>query len=293
MTYEEFQAGLAETPELINEIFDKYEGDYTKHLTEKKQMIVTTKDAYAKDREDAIGQGTKKAHSEWEEKFEKVTGQKKPDGKKGLVWFDELSSRIKFLNEDGGDTNAAIIKGLQKELEEVKTSLSKKDKEALQARINGEVNTALKGLTFATPSHLKKDTEKTAFQRQKAEDAADIFNVRYTTSIDDQGRIVFTNKKGEAQTENGQPMTAEAIAARDFANDLVPKGRKAAGAGSGEDDDQQQQGGADYLGATTEEIRKKIAEMGHAVGTNKWSELYSKAHIAAGYVKENGQFFKK
>ena len=86
-------------------------------------------------------------------------------------------------------------------------------------------------------------------------------------------------------------MTAEAIFARDFATKLVPAGRPQGGAGSGNDD--QGQGGADYLGATTEEIRVKLAEMGLGVGTAKWSELRNKAHLAAGYVKNDEGVYVK
>lgn len=295
MTYDEFQAEIAknpdQTPDLMKTLYEKHEGDFTKHLTEGKKMIVTDATTFATDRQKAIDEGSKKAHEAWEGKVAKVTGQTRPEGKKGLDWFDELSAKLKYGVEDGADPNSAMIKGLKKELEELKTNLSTAEKKALQARIDGQVNAAIKGLKFAVPGHLKKDDEKSAFARQKAEDAADIFNARYTTSMDDQGRVVFTNKKGEAQTQDGEPMTADQIAARDFANEMAPKGNQQGGAGSN-DNSNNGNGNADWLGKDTAEIRTKIAEMGHGMGSAKWRELYDKAHVAAGYRKENDVYVK-
>ncbi|GAB3783317.1 hypothetical protein GCM10028818_41070 [Spirosoma horti] len=290
MTYEEFQAGLAETPELINEIYEKHEGDFTKHLTDGKKMVVTTMDDYQKTTQTAIDKAIKDGHTAWETKLEKVTGQKRPEGKKGLEWFDELSAKIKYM-ENADDTESPLYKGLKKELDDLKEERKSEKKELARVKIDGEIKGAVNKLKFAVPSHVKKDDEKTAYQKREIEDATDIFNARYTTTIDDKGRFVYTNKKGEAQTEGGEPMTAEAIFARDFATKLVPDGRSAGGAGSGDDD--QHQGGADYLGATTEEIRTKLAEKGLGVGTAKWKEAYEKAHIAAGYVKTDDGYVKQ
>ncbi|GAB2582426.1 hypothetical protein [Spirosoma areae] len=294
MTYEEFQAGLAETPELLGTVLEKHEADAIKHLTDGKKMVVTTLDEYKTTTQKAIDEATKKNHSDWEAKIEKVTGQKRPEGKKGLEWFDELSAKIKYLDGEGVDHESPLYKGLKKELDDLKTERATEKKELFKAKVENQVTNAIKGLQFATPSHLKKDDDKASFLKQKAEDAADIFTARYTPSYDDQGRLIFSNKKGEAQTLNGEPMTADAIAARDFANELQPKGHSQGGAGSGGTDTPNPNGNADYLGATTEDIRTKLAEMMIPFGSDKWADLYTKAHLAAGYIKtEEGTYVKK
>ena len=291
MTYEEFQAGLAETPEILDTILEKHESDATKYLTEKKGKVVTTVDEYRTNTQKAVDEATKRNHSDWEAKIEKVTGQKRPDGKKGLEWFDELSTKIKYM-ENNDDTESPLYKGLKKELDDLKTERANEKQELVKAKIDGEIGKAVSKLKFAVPSHLKKDDEKSAYQKREVEDTTDIFNARYSTTIDDKGRFVFTNKAGEAQTVDGTPMTAEAIFARDFAGKLVPKGHSQGGSGSDTDEQQQQNGNADFLGDTTEKIRAKIAEMGAAFGTAKWKELYEKAHLAAGYKKTDDGFVK-
>jgi len=282
MTYEEFQAGLAETPEILATVLEKHEADAIKHLTEGKKMVVTTMDEYQKNTQKAVDEATKRNHSDWEAKLEKVTGQKRPEGKKGLEWFDELSAKIKYVTEEGGDPNSAVVKAMQKELNDLKTSLSQKEQEALNARIQGEVASGIRSLQFAAPGHLKKAEEQTAYQKQKAQDVIDVFNARYTAKLDDSGNTVYLNKKGEAQVADGSPMTAEAIAARDFANDLAPKGRSQGGTGSLDNDPNS--GNEGYLGATPEAIELKLAELGKPYMSEEWEKLYRAAMKAIGKV---------
>ncbi|AKD55024.1 hypothetical protein [Spirosoma radiotolerans] len=296
MDEDEILAAIEANAGLQAKVFEKYEPGFTKHLTEGKKMIVTTPEEqlkeYAKLSEPAIKLATRQTHEGYEAKLEKISGVKKLDGESGHAYLDRLSAKLKYL-EKTDDTESALYKGLQKELEALKTERQNEKQELARVKIDGEIKGAVNKLKFAVPSHVKKDNEKSAYQKREIEDATDIFNARYTTTIDDKGRFVFTNKKGEAQTEGGEPMTAEAIFARDFAAKLVPAGRSAGGAGSGNDDGGQGGGGADYLGATTEEIRTKLAEKGLGVGTARWKEAYEKAHIAAGYVKTDDGYVKQ
>ncbi|GAB3948367.1 hypothetical protein GCM10028805_22580 [Spirosoma harenae] len=279
MNYDEFKAELDKTPELMGDIYKNHKDDFTKHLTDNEKMVVTTMDEYKKTTQTAIDKAIKDGHTAWEAKVEQLTGLKRPEGKKGLEWFDEVSTKLKYMAE-GDDAGSAYAKGLKKELDELKSSLKTEKEQTFKAEVNGKVEAGISSLKFATPSHIKKDDEIATYQKTKAAQMVLVFNSLYTAKKDESGQLLYVNGKGEAQTADGQPMTADQIAARDFASDLAPKGKSQGGTGSINDDPNATNEG--YLAASPDLIEKKLAEMGKAYMSPEWEELYRKALKAIG-----------
>lgn len=287
MEYTEFEAGLQKRPELINEIFEKHTEGFTKHLTEGKKMVVASMDQYTADRQKAIDEATKKNHSEWEAKVEKLTGQKRPEGKKGLEWFDEIAPKLKYLTENSDDdtaegrANKSALKQLQDELKTMKTQLADKDKAVFSASVNSQVNSGIRALKFSMPGHIKDDTQKTAYQRDLAQANIALFNSLYTPEARQDGSVQFKDKQGNVLVNSdGEPLSVEGIFAKNHAHLLAPTGHSQGGSGAGNTDPNASK--PDYLGKDDEAIQAKLAEMNVEFMSAKWEELYRKAKAAIG-----------
>lgn len=297
MTYEEFQAGLAETPELLDTVLEKHEADSIKRLTEGKKMVVTTEAEAATNRQKIIDDTTKTNHTAWETKIEAISGETRPKGVNGLTWLDSLiaDKKLTAKEEKGtpeGDAATAATKLLQEELKTLKKDLADKDKAVTTAKVDAQVNSGIRSLPFAVPGHLKAADAKTAYLKDQVSGQTALFNAMYDGESMANGTILFKDKQGNAQVNTaGDPLTVTEIFEKNHAHLLTPKSNTQGGSGSQEDENVGK-GNADYLGATTEDIRKAIADKGISFGTDKWSELYTKAHIAAGYVKKNDIYVK-
>lgn len=278
MNEDEIVAALEANPELQTGLFNRLEPGITKHLTEGKGMFVASKDDYTKTTQKAINEAIGQNHKGYEEKIEKLTGIKKNAGESGHDYFDRVSANLKYQKE--GDTNeSAVVNGLRTELKGLRDEITQKDTALFNETVNTQVAGAMNGLKFAVPAHLKKDDEIAAYQRSKAAQMGVVFKAAYTAKKED-GVLVYVNGKNEAQMLDGQPMTADQIATRDFAADLAPKGKSQGGAGSLNDDPNSKNEG--YLAATPTEIEKKLGEMGLAYMTPAWEEKYRAAMKAIG-----------
>lgn len=289
MTYDEFKAELEKTPDLLTDITEKHESDFLKHLTEKKGKIVTSTDDYARDRAAAIGEGSKKAHEAWEAKIEELTGLKKTQGEKGLDFYDRVKKDLKFQATQTDDTpegraDNAAIKALQKQLEDMQKANTEKDKAFFVSKVKTDVEASIRGLKFSVPPHIKDDATKAAYQRDLVAEKTALFNSLYTAEARTDGSIQYKDKSGTVLVDNsGEPLTVEAVFAKNHAHLLTPTGNNQGGAGS---NDAGGNGNADYLGKNREEIRAKLAEKGLASGTTAWKEALKKALVAAGLPME-------
>lgn len=299
MTYEEFQAGLAETPELLGTVLEKHEADAIKHLTEGKKMVVTTMADYTKDRQKAIDDTTKKNHGDWEAKLATIMGETRPEGVNGLTWLDQLVEKKALIKaSQTGDPNSpenkakdTAIQDLQNQIKDLKKGLDDEKKGTFNAKVSAQITSGIGALKFRVPADIKDDAQKTAYQRDQVAATKALFGSLYTPEAMTDGKVLYKDAKGTPQVdENGDPLSVEGIFAKNHAHLLTPTTRSAGGTGSA--DDQPQNSSADYLGATTEEIRAKLSEQMIAMGTDKWAELYKKAHIAAGYKYVDGMYRK-
>lgn len=300
MTYEEFQAGLAETPELLGTVLEKHEADAIKHLTEGKKMVVTTMDAYTTDRQKAIDDTTKKNHTDWEAKLTTITGETRPDGVKGLEWLDKLVTEKKLIKAtQTGDPNSpenqakdTAITDLNKQIKDLRTEIENEKKGGFKAKVTAEVGSGVRSLKFPVPAHIKDDAQKQSYQRDQITAQTALFNGLYTPEAMADGKILFKDAKGVAQVDgNGDPLTVDGIFAKNHAYLLAPQGNPQGGSGSN-DDPGHGNTNPDYLGATTDEIRKALSEKMLTVGTDAWADAYNKAHQAAGYKKVNDVWAK-
>lgn len=287
MEYTEFEAGLAKRPELINEIFDKHGENFTKHLTEKKGMIVTTQADFTKDREVAIGEGSKKAHEAWEQKIEALTGLKKNAGEKGLDFYDRVSAKLKFLKDGENDdtpegrANNAALKTLQDEIKNLKKSLDDEKSAGFKNKVTAEVSAGVRALKFAIPGHIKDETLKASYQKDQVAANIALFNSQYTPEARQDGKIQYKDSKGEVLVDtDGEPLTIEAIFTKNHAHLLAPAGHQQGGSGSNEEDPNKSK--ADYLGKDAAAIEQKLAELGIEYMTPDWEEKYRKALAAIG-----------
>jgi hypothetical protein len=278
MNYEEFKAELDKDPVLIDSIYDNHGDGFTKHLTDKKGMFVGTMDEYTRNTQTSINEAVRKNHEGYETKIEKLTGIKKNAGESGHDYFDRVSAKLKYL-EDGDTPESATVKGLRTELTTLRTEIDTERKNAFKATVNAQVSGALNALTFAVPPHLRKDDEIAAFQKSQRTQKGIVFNATYSAKSEN-GGLVYVNGKGEAQMENGEPMTADQIVARDFASELTTSTHSQGGSGSGKNDPNSKNEG--YLGPDQKTIEEKLSEMGKAYMTPEWEELFRKAMKAIG-----------
>jgi len=226
----------------------------------------------------------KKHYTAIEQLVFETTGINKEQNEKATEYLKRATGQLK-TNGVSDQMTKAQLEALQKELSTSKESWAKEKETLLSThfaeKLNGYINSELKGINFNVPSTLNDD-EKQKYSAAQSDLIKSAFS-KFTTKTNEAGEIMFFD--GDIpfiDQKNGKALTPEEIVKNKFgyllAKDVTVQ--QHAGAGSGKKD---VNGKTVYQ--SKEAVYNAIKTEGLAENTKAFSDEYEKRCRESGLIK--------
>jgi len=205
-----------------------------------------------------IKQHIGKLHSQYEQDFETILGQKKPEGVKGYAWIKEEGTKLKSAADklsqaevklaqletqlkDGKVDEAAKLKieELSKEVKRLEThhktakadweqSIEKEREMFKNTRIKSDLNHAMMGFKFL-PREIIADEVREPFVNQVL---SELVKISY---YDDSGKLIFKDSKGNIMRGQDAAVVTPSQLLAQRMKPILDNGKKLEGADGGKD----------------------------------------------------------
>jgi len=271
---------------LLPEVQTKLSATHVIRTKEDDESFVSLKAKELKDAE--IGSHVGTLHQYYEDQLLSL-GYKKNSNEKTTEFQKRVLADLKLKADQaasgGGDdvykqqisTLTSTIEALKTEKE---TEVSTLKEQYFKRQVDGLLSSELAKVAIALPATAKTDAEKQAFaETQKRLLKLQLTN-DYTIKEDNDGNVVFyKGDQLQASTQDGKPLTADAIIARDFAAYIEAPVHQRGGAGSS--------GGGSAGGtfSTRKDVYDHLKANGYEEGSNRFTQAAQKIIKEQGILK--------
>lgn len=256
---------------------DSHDTEIKAHYESKGYVVKTAAEIKAETQVEA-DQASRRAHEAWEAKAESVLGSKKPDGVKGVEWFETAAKEALKPKEQqrtvADDVKDQQLKAVQDELETFKKNVETDKKTSHSKTINVGVNAALRtiGAAGSTPQEVA--------QNSAALDT--LVKAKFRWDFDDANDLVaYDGDNIVMDPDTNQPMKFHKIVEQNFGILLPPKKEpKPVITGTGADRREivtSPDGKKGIKASSTDEIREERRKLGIIAGTPEANEFFAES----------------